>query len=219
MFKHLILIFLGIAISFVAESHSHSSCDIKPPFLKIPIQKKGLTWLKGEEFKGECDEVPQKKWKRFSLKSNDLVMNTNGPFGSGRYWNVTVGFAKKKSKPYRGFCFRTNTLGWRTLQNFNNSPLPWIDDLNGDQKPEMIIWSSFTIEQRPFLIAWVYQLDSNRNFVIDWNLTHKFTKQIMIAYQKIVKGRRASFQRIRNKAVKQLKAFVNKKCVINLEHQ
>jgi hypothetical protein len=44
---------------------------------------------------GKCEEVPPKEWVRNFSAFLDLLVHAEGPPGTGRYRNVTVGVAEK----------------------------------------------------------------------------------------------------------------------------
>jgi hypothetical protein len=162
---------------------------LKPARLTMQMPPKGFVWLDDEEFTGRCDKVPASNWEKFSAADFDLLVYTDGPSGSGHYWTVTVAMkSKTETRPRRGFCLSTSTVGWITLPQPTNFSLSWIEDRDGDGKPELIIWDSFPLREEATnaeygLIGWVYQVDKNGLCTIDWNLTRKLAGDIAEAYQ------------------------------------
>jgi hypothetical protein len=148
----------------------------------------------------------------------DLFVYAAGPAGSGRYWNVTIGIAKRQqSKPSRGICLVTSTAGWRTLQQFKKSPLSWLDDLDDDGKAEVIIWSSFPLREEASmaeygLMAWVYRAHSENSLVIDRDLSRKMAGEIAKAYRS--KTRYAG--PLRAEAAEALERFVDGRCSMSM---
>jgi len=79
-------------------------------------------------------------WLKAASKTFNLWIDAEGPFGSGKYWNIAVGLSgKRETTPTRGVCFMTSALGWLTLQHFKDVALPWADVLDSDGKPELIV--------------------------------------------------------------------------------
>ena len=146
-------------------------------------------------------------------------MNADGPWGSGRFWRITVGLAADHSaRPDRGFCLTTSTLGWRTLQRFQGKPLPWVEDLEGDGKPEMIFWASFPLRQEPMslvdygLIAWVYRVTFVDAFTIDWRATRNMASRIATAYREPIGETDSRVLLMRNKASDALMKIASGQC-------
>jgi len=62
-----------------------------------------------------------------------------GPGGSGRYWQLGLAL----DGPVPSFaCTNGSTVGWRHLYRVADmlAPLPWLDDVDGDHRPEVIVW-------------------------------------------------------------------------------
>ena len=171
-----------------AKLNGKPSCLMSPGSLKIPFPAEGFTWLKGEEEAGPCEAVPTERWTRKRSGTHDLFVSADGPSGSGRYWTITLGFAESGSPvPRRGTCLTTSTVGWRTLQHYRNSPLPWLDDVDGDGEAELILWASFPLRQDASaaeygLTAWVYRLDRH-DLKLDWDLSRRMARDLASAYR------------------------------------
>ncbi len=186
-----LLLFLIVTSATLALAGGPSSphCLMGPDHLDIRLPRHGFVWLEGEELSGRCEDVPVGKWIRKPSGSIDLLVYADGPSGSGRYWNVTIGVAKRhEPKPVRGVCLMTSTVGWRTLQQYKNSALPWLDDLGGDGKAELIIWTSFPLREDASmaeygLMAWVYRLASEDSLAIDWGLSRRMAREIAEQYR------------------------------------
>ncbi len=112
--------------------------------------------------------------------------------------------------------FETNTLGWRTLRRFKRLPLPWMDHLDGDGKPELIVWNSFRIGDGAGLMAWVYRIDDD-GIAIDWSLTRGFAGELAAAYREPLKVERPRLRRLRKRAARALEKFANGKCAVASE--
>ncbi len=188
---------------------------IEPKHPAIFLPKMGLAWLPGEDFEGVCKDVPAKEWTRKPAGPFELLVYTEGPSGSGRYWILTVAIAGREgAKPERGFCLQTSTLGWRTLQGFKKLPLPWADDLDKDGKAELIIWDSFPLTTEESmaefgLIAWVYQVNRGETFTLDWNLTRRMAGELAEAYRLPLQPDRWKLQKVRNLIAQELEKFAS----------
>jgi hypothetical protein len=192
-----------------------------PQYLEMRFPDYGFTWLPGQSFCGNCDDVPKTDWIRKPSGSLDLLVYPVGPGGSDREWDVTVGIANKQyPNIIRGFCLTTWTVGWRTLQYYKGIALPWLDDLDNDGSFELIIWDSFPLCEDPTmanygLMAWVYRLKSESIMVIDWELSRKMAKEIAQAYRlpsPYNQNQSNDWQRI--EAAEALEQFANKRCAI-----
>ena len=186
---------------------------IEPKHPVISLPKMGLAWLPGEDFEGICKDVPAEEWIRKPAGPFDLLVHTEGPSGSGRYWILTVAIAGREGgKPERGICLQTSTLGWRTLQWFKKLPLPWADDLDKDGKAELIIWDSFPLTTEESmaefgLIAWVYRINPGETFTLDWNLTRRMAGELAEAYRLPLQPDRWKLQKIRSLIAQDLEKF------------
>ena len=159
--------------------------------------------------------ISSEGWTRRSAGAFDLLVNAEGPEGSGRYWTVSVCTADKGQKrPLRGTSLETSTVGWRTLFNFKDAPLPWIDDVDADGKAELILWNSFPLHEEASmaafgLVAWVYRPVSADKLVIDWKLSRKMAREIAESYRMPAKG---AFSDLRAQAAQALQAFADGQC-------
>ena len=217
MFKYLLLTLLVAASAVVADGEQGPSCLMEPTHRAMQVPEEGLVWLEGEELHGACDAVLAKKWVRRPSKTFDLLVYADGPSGSGRFWNVTVGVVRKQdTHPSRGFCLTTSTVGWLTLRHFKKLPLPWIEDQDGDGSPELIIWDSFPLSEEASLaedglVAWVYQVDPNGRFTLDWSLSRTMAGELAAAY------RNPPELSIRARGAEALEAFANGACTMRGE--
>jgi hypothetical protein len=194
---------------------------MRPDFLEIRLPSRGFVWLPGEDLRGGCDEVPKEKWVRDASGSVALFVYADGPSGSGRYWNVTVGVAagRQHSTPDRGVCLVTSTVGWRTLQQYKRIPLPWLEDLDDDGRSELIIWSSFPLREDASLaeyglVAWVYRLASEDLLTIDWVLSRRMAREVAQAYRSVLDSAAACPGRLRTAAAEALEQFADERCLL-----
>jgi hypothetical protein len=191
----------------------------------MDVPKNGFQWLANEDFRGPCDKVSDTAWTRFVSKQFILYVYADGPVGSGRFWNVSVGFStREEAKPKRGFCFVTSTIGWRTLQEFDQVPLRWLSDENADNKPELIIWDSFPLSDEPSmaeygLVAWVYQIDRTGKCKIDWDLSRKKASEIATSYRKPLANNGSTLDFLRGIAAAALEDFASGKCGPDIEQR
>ncbi len=197
-------------------------CLMAPKHLELRLPSRGFTWLPGEEFDGACDKVPTKKWTRSPAGSVDLFVYADGPSGSGRYWNVTLGVGgKQQSKSSRGVCFTTSTVGWRTLQQYNKTPLPWLEDLDHDGKAELIIWDSFQLREDASMAefgmdSWVYRLTPDNSLALDWSLSRQMAREIAKAYRAPLDPADQVLGPLRTQAADALEQFADQQCTILL---
>jgi hypothetical protein len=212
-----LLLTVLLAVAPATSGNQQQRCLMNPARVTMRVPEQGFRWLEGEGIQDTCNTVPNTSWVRVSSKQFDLLVHTDGPSGSGRYWEVTVALTTKNDTiPTRGFCFETNTVGWRTLQQFNRLPLRWVEDRDGDGKPELIIWDSFPLNEKASLaeyglVAWVYQVDSNGIFMIDWKLSQQIAGEIAAAYRTQLKEHDSLLQGLRNEAAKALEVFATGK--------
>ncbi len=214
-----LMMVMGLWTSLVVAGDSTPvPCLMRPPQPQIHLPRQGFVRLEGKGISGECVDVPAQKWIRQSSGSLDLLVYADGPSGSGRYWNVTIGVAPKQhSGASRGVCLETSTVGWRTLQRFKNTPLAWLDDLDQDGKAELIVWSSFPLredasEAEYGLVAWVYRPASEDSLVIDWGLSRRMARDLAGAYEAPFDSTTPSLGRLRTGAAAALKRFADERC-------
>lgn len=183
----ILLILLFNANSVHAQIKNPPLCRIKPTHLKLLLPHHGFVSL--DQPQESCEDFPAEGWMSKPFGSSSLFVRAEGPSGSGRYWNFTVGLGESRDlQPRRGICFSTSTVGWRTLQHYPELPLPWLKDFDHDGKAELILWESFPFSENSSLaeyglIAWVYRFDSKSTFLLDWSLTRKMAKQIARFYR------------------------------------
>jgi hypothetical protein len=164
------------------------TCAMVPAHVRMPLPPSGLTWVEGEDLSGACEEVPAGQWTTAPAKAGKVMVNADGPSGSGRFWTVTVGLASKTGgTPDRGFCLTTSTMGWRTLRTYKRTPLPWLADLDANGAVELLIWDSFPLSDDPSmaeygLVAWVYRPDAAGTFTLDWALSRQMAAELAEAY-------------------------------------
>ena len=191
-------------------------CMMRPDHFQIRLPRDGFIRLDGEKVIGGCNDVPPKRWMRNSSGSLRLFVYPNGPSGSGRYWNVTIGVGPH-SKPIRGVCLTTSTVGWRTLQQYERTPLAWVDDLDKDGNAEFILWNSFPLREDASLaeyglMAWVYRVDSEDSLIIDWELSRKMAREIAKAYRASLDSPTSYTEPLRAEAAIALERFVDERC-------
>ena len=189
-----------------------------PAHVRIPLPENGIFWLESEESDGPCDTVRTSKWERRPAGASELFVHANGPSGSGRYWTVTVGIGEKGArKPNRGTCFSATTVGWRTLQRFQDAPLRWLDDLNHDGNAEVIVWDSFALHDDASasefgLTAWVYRLGAGNTLELDLKLSRVIAKQIAAAYRLPLDPPDPYLEPLRKEAANDLEGFADGQC-------
>ena len=164
---------------------------------------------------------PSGRWLRNPAGHHALFVHADGPSGSGRFWRISVGVADSgEVAPARGFCLETSTAGWRTLQRFGRTPLPWLLDLDADRKPELIVWDSFAVSQEATasefgLVAWVYQFDPPSTFTLDGDASRVLAHELAAAYRAPLETPAHSLARARAAAARALEAFANAECTMD----
>lgn len=193
-------------------------CLMAPEHTTISIPKVGFRWAEGEAFEGPCDSVADSMWVRQSAGDYDLFVATDGPGGSGRFWHITIGLADTgAARPARGVCIMTWTVGWRTLRQWDRAPLSWLEDRDGDGKPEVIIWDSFPLHEEATmaeygLTAWVYRVSADGLLTLDWTLSRAMALQIAAAYGTPPDDDSAHPDKMRENIAAHLELFARGKC-------
>ena len=191
---------------------------MQPANLAISLPVSGFTWLPGQPFRGGCGEISNNEWIRKVSGNVAMFLHADGPYGSGRYWNVKIGVgSNENSEPNRGVCLTTSTVGWRTLQRFKGGGLPWLDDLNGDGRAELIIWDSFALREDASMaefamVAWAYRLVSHNLLAIDWKLSRSLARSIAAEYRTTPDIKDPSLVQLRSKAAEALERFADEQC-------
>lgn len=160
-------------------------CGPVPRYHVLPLPVSGFRHIGTDQL---CDPIPTKDWRG---ENGGLSVHLDGPEGPGRWWTVTVGVAEAGSPtPGRGLCLDTSTVGWRALQRFQNRPLPWVEDRDGDGRAELVIWDSFPLssgqgsEVETGLIGWVYQRRSANTLALDWGMTRGLAREVAREYRR-----------------------------------
>jgi hypothetical protein len=191
---------------------------MQPVARSITLPDSGFTSLPAGNFSGACDDVPSNEWSTRTAGTQDLHVHTDGPEGSGRFWTVTVGVSgKHESKPIRGVCIRTATVGWRTLQHYSKGSLSWLDDVNDDGSAAFILWDSFPLHDEASmaeyaLMAWVYRLVSPDLLVLDWDLSRSFARSLAKEYRSPLDVTTGYPGELRAQAADALEKFAEGRC-------
>jgi len=221
MFKLGFLALLYAAAGVSGSAQQPTFCLMQPNRVSIRLPEEGLIWLEDEILKGACEAVPPDAWRRASSKTAHAFVHADGPAGSGRFWTITVGLSEKlEPRPTRGACFMASTVGWRTLLRFKDAPLPWMDDLDNDSAPELIVWNSFPLRQEATeaefgLNAWVYQIGARGDLAIDWKLSRRLAGELATAYRAPLNDQ--LLRPMRNNGARALEAFATGSCAIRNE--
>jgi len=209
----------------VAADHARSlaKCRMSPARLVMQLPDRGFTWLPGESHRGVCDVTPPRGWAPRPDSLGNLYVYADGPEGSGRYWTVVVGVSRRSSTgPIRGICLETSTVGWRTLQQFDRLPLPWLDDLDHDGNAELVIWESFPLraeasEAEFGLVPWVYRRTTEDSLTIDWLLSRRMAREVAQAYRAPLAPPASGVQPLRTAAAEALEQFADERCQLESE--
>ena len=213
---------VGSAVAAAASPRALPECAMNLALpLRIHVPRAGFRWLPGEELSGDCEDVGSGRWTTAPAGDFNLMVDADGPYPEGRFWNITVGLAPKRGgEPHRGFCVEACTIGWRTLLSFKRLPLPWVADLDGDGAAELMLWDSFPTNDNPSaatngLVAWVYRLDSRGTLAIDWPLTRMIASELAAAYREPLPaelGGRQSPDETRIQASRELQDLADERC-------
>jgi len=196
------------------SSKNNNECTLKPLWSRLVIPESGFKDLDDDDkLRNSCSV--EHDWETYQQNNNKFFMGVQGPSGSGRYWNITIGLGQlKDKKPKRGICFVVSTLGWRTLQKFRR--LNWLEDLDGDLKPELIIWNSFYLDDtlqplRTGISAWVYSIYADQ-LILNTELTRKLSLELSYAYLKPIPRLNANLYNSRHQISRVLKSMGSTKC-------
>jgi hypothetical protein len=201
-----------------AEPPKPPKCRMAPPAAAFALPAQGMIWQSpGEE--GACEEIDASLWVREPAGDGDLFVYADGPGGSGRFWEVSVGLAPAHAdQPTRGFCLMATTLGWRSLQNYDRVPLEWLRRAERDGVPEVIIWDSFQAgdsESPPdaAIVAWAYRLSGDR-LVLNLDSTKEWAADLARSYRSILPHEGPYLREVRDKAVSRLTALAQGDCLL-----
>jgi hypothetical protein len=200
--------------------NSAPPCAIKPAHLTLHTSEQGFQSVGDEEAELLCSAHEPEVWSRMAAGPVDLMVSTDGPEGSGRYWTVAIGVAGSgEVAPARGVCVRTSTIGWRSLQHFEGRALPWLEDVDGDGSAEAILWESFGLDDEPIppavgLVAWVYVLSDQKTLTIDWALSQQMALRVAGAYAAPLERDDKIIGRFRNLAARALQSFGEGRCSV-----
>jgi hypothetical protein len=168
-------------------------CTIAPSRRSFPLPAADVLPLPSEDVTTACPALADSGWTRQPGDSTDLLVHTDGPHGSGRYWTIAVAaLPAGDSARARGFCVTTSTVGWRTLQRFPTA-LPWAADRDADGRPELVLWESFALRPEPIgpdygLVAWVFELQGDSALVLDVAASRTLAGEIAAAYRAPLDG-------------------------------
>jgi hypothetical protein len=199
------------------------ACLMAPIWHAIEVAERGFHWLPGEFDEGTCEPIAGPPFQQGGAADYELQVWADGPGGSGRYWEVTVGLAGQPgSAASRGFCFMTTTVGWRTLQGFRDGPLPWVEDVDGDGRPELVVWNSFPLDasESPAaqaIAAWAYDVESPGRLVLDVESSRKLAHEIAGAYRRPRPLADAWHDDQRRRAARSLESFADGECRLAAE--
>jgi hypothetical protein len=153
--------------------------------------------------------VEDSRWKSSPKAAPDDPFRVLSWFqgGSGRYWEIAI-----HNRQNEVICLTTSTIGFRSLQQFSELPLPWTRDFDGDGISEFIYWYSFalgaSIEDGYGLSARVYQRRENSLLIADAQLTGQIIAQVIDAYRVPLASASKTLQQQRQRALARLQMSV-----------
>jgi hypothetical protein len=214
----LVMILIALPVQLSANpANGKINCQMQASYSIIDFPVSGLTWLPNQTHSGVCPDTALNLWK--PIQNNQHIMvHADGPHGSGRYWTITVVIpGMSQNRKERGACLKTTTLGWRTLQHYWRTPLPWLADLDSDRQAEIIIWDSFPLIENATqadyaLMAWVYRLVNNSSLKLDRELSRQLAAELSTAYQVEIPEASDSLLMRRDRASKLLDSFAQQQC-------
>jgi hypothetical protein len=138
-------LFSAILIFSCVTTASVESSEIQRPMLKsVKFPKTGIKSITKETVACPIEESDTTVRIGLSGRSKIYVKDCFLS-GSGRGHTISIGISDSNlSKPQRSVKLSTSTLGWITLRDFNGDGLPWLQDIDNDRIPEVIIWQSFS---------------------------------------------------------------------------
>ena len=176
--------------------------------LKAPRMLPGArppAWIQGGDASGPCAPPPLSGDPRISGRSAHglFQISTNGPQGSGRYWDVDVRWGPQ-SAPV-GFCLVTSTVAWRGVASDRSltetmlAMIRWAQDVDGDGQDELVVPASFPLRPEASmaeygLMATVYKRRDNW-FIADGPSTAKHRRAMAEAYQRAANAERRATDR------------------------
>jgi hypothetical protein len=201
-----------------SEPKPAPECSIRPTRLSIHLSQQSGIEGAATDAQIACSVGETDSWSRMSAGSRDLMVSTQGPEGSGRYWTIAIGVASQgEASPAGPVCVETSTIGWRSLQNFEGRALPWLEDVNGDGRAEVVLWESFPLAEEPIppafgLVAWVYGLDPDGSLSIDWDLSRQMARRVAAVYSVPLDRKDQILSRFRHLAGSILLQFAEGSC-------
>ena len=191
-----------------------ADCDTIPVAYKIPLVKKDIAPM---DKATRCDLV---KWRHRARFGSYEVMVSDSLKDDRLDWDISVAVKSPEAgNPLRCVCLNADTRGMQTLLEFEGSALPWLEDIDKDGDPEVILWRSFpTVDWAPSeygftdgLMGWVYRFENGKRLVLDKDASKRLAARLVKAYRKPVSDE--DLQEIREEAARRLERFIKGACL------
>lgn len=185
-------------------------CAFGTPGAVFPLPSSGLVRRENHD---PCPESGP--WMRGTANEVTLAARADGPAGRGRFWQIALA-VETKSKPRRGVCFGSSTLGWRTIGLGHIGKLKWIDDVDGDGESEFVVWTSYDADPKGGttasfgLLGWVYRLRGD-DLVLDLPRSRIVAARVAKAYEQPLDRDRQT--PLRGRIAAALRDFADGRCV------
>jgi hypothetical protein len=188
----------ALAFSLFPVLATADDCPFWPKHREVDVPASGFVVLGWNATPSTCDHDTLGRWVKESGPDHDLFLHLDGPHGSHRDWTVHVGIGPTGSEaPERGVSFESSAVAWGRSADFRGVRLPWLEDVDGDGRVEVIVWDSVSVlsgddgtpPQFPAaLVGWAYEITTDARLVSDWPATRRTMVDISDVYRRTARS-------------------------------
>jgi len=188
----------AFAFSLFPALATADGCPFWPKHREVDVPASGFVVLGWNATPSTCDHDTLGRWVKESGPDHDLFLHLDGPHGSHRDWTIHVGIGPTGSEaPQRGVSFESSTVAWGTSADFRGVRLPWLEDVDGDGRVEVIVWDSVSVlsgdDETPpqfpaALVGWAYEITTDARLVSDWPATRRTMVDISDVYRRTARS-------------------------------